>query len=109
MKITKDNLPLVTQDDDGIRPAGKPDECFYCHQKIGQPHKWECVTITRSVEIDITFRLPFDVPVSWGKEQIEFHWSGQGSNCMSNIIPMMEELGCLCQETIDSELVEDEK
>ena len=27
------SCPLVDPKDDGIRPAGKPDECFYCNRK----------------------------------------------------------------------------
>lgn len=30
------NPPIVKKDDTGIRPAGKPDECFYCHSKVGE-------------------------------------------------------------------------
>jgi hypothetical protein len=38
-----DNWPLVAPNDDGIRPAGPRDACFYCRQKVGQPHKPDCV------------------------------------------------------------------
>ncbi len=35
-------FPLVDKNDDGIRPAGKPDQCFYCQQKVGSEHKKDC-------------------------------------------------------------------
>ena len=37
---------IVTADDEGIRPAGKPDECFYCLRKVGELHRDDCVTVT---------------------------------------------------------------
>lgn len=33
----------VLTDDDGIRPAGEPDRCFYCRQKVGGKHATGCV------------------------------------------------------------------
>ena len=34
------NWPTVHEKDDGIRPAGRPDQCFYCKQsKIIFPNR----------------------------------------------------------------------
>ena len=45
----KDNtlspMPLVLKDDDGIRPAGRPNQCFYCNQQVGKPHKQDCACL----------------------------------------------------------------
>lgn len=48
---------LVLKNDDGIRPAGKPDACFYCKQKVGTPHCDDCITLLRKARIKITFEL----------------------------------------------------
>ena len=50
--------PLVHERDDGIRPAGRPDECFYCHRKVGQEHKRQCGIIDKRVEMRVTAKLP---------------------------------------------------
>lgn len=43
--------PTVDPEDDGIRPAGASDECFYCHQKVGEPHQRDCVIVTKRVRV----------------------------------------------------------
>jgi hypothetical protein len=43
----KQEMPLVLPNDDGIRPAGNSDECFYCNQKIGTSHKEDCVCLQK--------------------------------------------------------------
>ena len=45
--------PLVDVKDDGIRPAGSPDECFYCCQKVGQLHKLDCVIVEKLIEMRV--------------------------------------------------------
>lgn len=88
MKITKDTMPFVTPDDDGIRPAGKPDECFYCQQKVGERHLWECVSVERKVLVKFELILEVDVPVSWDKEHIEFRYN-RSRWCGSNIVDIV--------------------
>lgn len=39
---------LIREDDDGIRPAEAPDECFYCKSKIGHHHLPDCVILART-------------------------------------------------------------
>lgn len=38
--------PDVLPDDDGIRPGGESDECFYCGRKVGQPHQHTCICVS---------------------------------------------------------------
>lgn len=45
--------PAVLPDDDGIRPAGPPDRCFYCGRRVGAPHAADCVTVYQSVRYDV--------------------------------------------------------
>lgn len=45
--------PKVLPNDDGIRPAGKPDECFYCYQRVGQGHRPDCVTVLQLVRYTV--------------------------------------------------------
>ena|SRR3990167_11380248 len=93
-------LPFVTPDDDGIRPAGNPDECFYCRQKVGSQHKFDCVTVTRNVLIRVSFTIPVEVPRSWSSEQIEFKYNSEGSFCADNtlneIVAYANKVGCAC-------------
>lgn len=94
--------PPVTPDDDGIRPAGPPDACLYCKQKVGDPHLAECVTVKRTVVVRMTVEYEVDVPQSWDKEQIEFH-RNEGSWCANNALDELAQLHdaesaetCLC-------------
>lgn len=41
--------PLVQADGAGIRSKWFTDRCFYCSQKIGEPHGPECVVVTKLV------------------------------------------------------------
>ena len=50
--------PLVTaDDDDGVRPAGKANECFYCQRLIGNPHKAGCVIVRGVFEVSFSLDL----------------------------------------------------
>lgn len=65
--------------DQGLRPVGKPDECFYCGIKIGQYHKPTCALITKIVKYMVdfanvrlgTFSRP--EPIDWDRDMCEFH------------------------------------
>ena len=70
--VTADNVP----------PRGKPGECFWCYEKLGEPHKDECVTTKKSVEVAITITGIIKVPVSWDAEMVEFHMNETG-NCIN--------------------------
>jgi len=103
-------MPLVLEDDDGIRPAGRPDECFYCRQKVGTPHGEECVIPQKKVKITYTFDLEIEVPYSWGKKQIEFH-RNESSWCSDNAIrdlvaSSINKDRCLC-DGFEAEYIED--
>ena len=81
---------IVTPDDDGIRPAGKPDECFYCHQKVGEKHTPECVMVTE----DRLYNVWFDGnhigtwtradPAHWDIDMCRFH-KNESTWCANNM------------------------
>ena len=90
----------------GPRPAGKPDECFYCHQKIGDEHKEDCVCFQRIVMIEARITMPRVIPASWTADSIEFQLNN-GSWCADNIVDDLNKLreknevaGCLCPHFI---------
>lgn len=83
------NWPLVAPNDDGIRPAGPPDECFYCHQKVGKPHGRECVTVTKLVRITYTVQVDTRVPHSWDEDATRFHRT-ESSWCADNMLGEIE-------------------
>jgi hypothetical protein len=83
--------PLAHAQDDGLRPGGDPDKCFYCNQKIGDPHTQDCVIVTKlvllrieTVDHDVTGIWEHNVPWSWDPEMINFMYN-EGSWCASNI------------------------
>ena len=66
------------------RPAGKPDECFYCHRKIGEEHAGTCVIRSRTVVCEIKLELVRTVPEDWDEDMINFHMN-DSSWCFDNI------------------------
>lgn len=83
----------------GIRPAGKPTECFYCHEPKGGTHKPDCVIRQRTVVVEVRLELVLSEPEGWSQEDIESHFNAS-SSCQSNIAGYIEQLrdriGCLC-------------
>jgi hypothetical protein len=81
------------------RPAGRPDECFYCKRKLGQDHKEGCVIRSRTVMVRVSFDLIVDVPEDWERSSIEFHMN-ESSSCKDNLLDKLEKqaerLGCSC-------------
>lgn len=77
--------PLVLVNDDGIRPAGKPDECFYCNRKVGKPHGLDCTVVTKLVKVRYTIEAIIEVPWFWHEGSVEFH-RNESSWCMSNVV-----------------------
>ena len=65
------NKILVRKNDDGIRAGGKPDECFFCKQKVGMPHLDTCTCLLRKARVKITVELDAFVP-NYDKEDIEY-------------------------------------
>ena len=88
------NWPLVDPKDNGIRPAGKPDECFYCQSKVGEPHGRECVIVTKSVTLEYRILIDVEVPHFWNDDDINFH-RNEGSWCAGNAV---NELVCFKEE-----------
>jgi len=87
--------PVVVPNDDGIRPAGSKDECFYCQKRIGEPHGAECVMVTKRIEMAVKADLPdgvvlegrwrLDVPYFWDDDKCEFH-KNDSSWCATNFM-----------------------
>lgn len=87
--------PVVLPDDDGIRPAGQHDQCFYCRAKVGQPHSERCVTVTAHVLYGVYVNekrvgsLKMYEPCCWGVDDLE--WArNDGTWCASNAIDEIE-------------------
>jgi len=82
--------PLVDKDDDGIRPAGLLDECFYCRQKIGQLHGQQCVVVTKVVAMIVEGAglrgvWTLSEPHFWTAEDCEFH-KNESTWCADNFL-----------------------
>lgn len=95
----QDNFPLVVENDDGLRPAGSPSQCFYCKSVIGEPHKHDCVVVTKKVKLKYSFDVVVEAPHHWDEGMILFH-RNEGSWCADNAIAEIEQyaekVGCLC-------------
>ena len=101
----------VTENDSGIRPAGQPDECFYCRSRVGDFHKCDCVIPQREVTYSV-WLVDGDIrigtykttePAHWSDEDGEFH-KNESSWCKGNIgddayigdpLPIAPD-GCIC-------------
>jgi hypothetical protein len=83
-------MPLVLSNDSGIRPAGDFDKCFYCNQKVGTPHKENCVCLQKKVKLRFSFDLEVEVPYSWDKEDINYYYN-EGTWCANNAISLINE------------------
>lgn len=99
-----------------IRPAGDPNKCCYCHAKVGEQHKEDCVVRSRTINMDFTIHVVMDVPESWDEDQINWHYN-EGTWCTSNLLGILEDREnadmCLCDITeakyISEATEEDEK
>ena len=95
--------PLVTIES-GPRPAGKPDECFYCNVKLGGNHDDECPLVTKIVKIRATVEFDYECPRHWNTNQINFHFQ-ESSWCASNLPDLLNDhmklndIECLCDES----------
>ena len=74
---------LVTPEN-GPRPAGRPDQCFYCGQPVGAEHKEDCVCRVKVVMVQVTMTIPRVVPASWDADAVDFHLN-ESSWCANNI------------------------
>lgn len=82
--------------ENGPRPAGKPDECFYCNKKLGQEHTSDCVCRTRTVLLRYTFDVVEAFPATWTPEEIESS-RNESTWCASSAIETLQRIpGCLC-------------
>lgn len=93
--------PTVAVNDDGIRPAGGPGECYYCGEMVGQPHGRECVVVKKRVKVRYSFTIEVDIPHFWDKDDFEFH-RNEGSWCANNAIAEIQAM--IPTETIESPL-----
>lgn len=104
---------LVLPDDDGIRPNGPSDQCFYCGQKVGQPHGAECVMLRRFVTYAVhadpwgvvaIYKCPD--PSFWDVDMCSFH-KNESSWCCGNMLTEGTDLE-VTQSKIWSRLTEDD-
>jgi hypothetical protein len=91
----------VVRPDWGPRPAGKPDECFYCNQRVSTPHLPDCVCLKKWVKVTFSVTTLMAVPEVWDDAQIKFSKDGS-SWCKNNLIEHLAEMHaddkpCLCE------------
>ncbi len=91
--------PLVDENDDGIRPAGLSDACFYCHRYVGEEHERNCCVVTRRVRVRYAFEILVHVPAWWQNKEFESH-RNDSTWCADNALDEIEQYyrsgGCAC-------------
>lgn len=96
MKTTdREDWPTVHERDDGIRPAGDSDQCFYCRMRVGQKHNADCVIVHKLIEMRVSVRIEkqdmwvgswvFEAPHAWASTMSEFH-KNASSWCANNFL-----------------------
>jgi hypothetical protein len=89
----------ITENDDGIRPAGQPDECFYCNRKVGQLHEDGCVITwkDKTVKLVAVIEIEKSVPEHYNREDIMYKYN-EGTWCASNLQDEFDK-DCGCDRT----------
>lgn len=67
------------------RPARRDGTCFYCSEPIGARHSPTCVIPSKTVVVDVTFRMVRLVPADWNGHDVEFLLN-DSSSCSSNVL-----------------------
>lgn len=98
--IHAESFAVTTEN--GPRPAGPPDRCFYCDEAVGGVHKSDCVLRERTIVARLVIEHVVVVPEHWTPEHFLFH-RNEGTWCASNVL---RELGasdgdgpCICHAT----------
>jgi hypothetical protein len=78
-------IRLVHPQDDGIRPAGLPDECFYCNQKIGTPHLEGCVAVKKKVRLRFLVETEVDLPYGWSEQEISNYYASDNQHWFDHL------------------------
>ena len=108
--MTRKVSPLV-----GPRLAGRPDECFYCNEKLGSDHKADCVLVRKRVRLRLVVEFTDRVPDHWTADSIDF-WLNEGTRCSDNELDRLiavyqrlkrEGIWCSCHAPVSFEVVED--
>ena len=75
--------------DEGIRPNGERDRCFYCSRRVGEQHALDCVIRNKTVVVEVTCKVAIPVPEDWGREMIDFHYN-ESTYCIDNLLKTLE-------------------
>jgi hypothetical protein len=103
----REDMPVVTPDDGGIRPAGAPDRCLYCRSRVGEKHKNDCITVVKKVRLRATVEYEVEVPHGWDKDAVEFRYN-ESTWCADNLVDELQayvdemrkgDRRCLCSST----------
>ena len=92
--VKTEGWPMVLPNDNGIRPAGPPDECFYCQRKVGQAHGMRCVVVEKRVRYEVRLTEGRNAKVGtferndphfWTPDDCQHH-KNESSWCKSNAL-----------------------
>jgi hypothetical protein len=89
---------FTVTENNGPRPNGKPGECFYCKEPIGNEHDKDCVIRTRTIVIRMIADVTVTVPECWSESDIDFFYN-ESSSCASNVADYLAKQNCICETT----------
>ncbi len=102
MKDKELNYPtfMIEATDDGIRPAGEPDQCFYCGHRVGELHSVGCVITWSHKKVKLVALVTFEeeVPEHWTAEDILFRYN-ESTWCAGNLWARFDDKNCGCSVT----------
>ena len=75
--------------DNGPRPAGKSDECFYCLMPLGADHAADCVCRRRTIVVQAVVEYVMAIPDHWSADRFEEHYN-EGTWCAMNLAPLLD-------------------
>lgn len=88
--------------EDGVRPAGRPDRCFYCGVVKGAEHTKDCVIPQRTVVLRCTIEFVKEVPVFSDKDYLHFFFN-EGTHCSDNELrEIIEQAECAPENTCNT-------
>lgn len=95
MLVRVSEVPIVLEDDDGIRPDGNQNECFYCRSNVGNRHRKDCVTLLKMTRYKVMYEdrvvgeFVTSDPWSWSNYDCEFH-KNDSSWCADNALDLID-------------------
>jgi len=68
-----------------MREASAKEECFYCHQPVGECHKKDCILVKKKAVVRAKIEYEVNIPACYDYGNTLYFYN-KLSHCISNII-----------------------